>query len=68
MKIKEMLTEFYNAEDDELSKRKLSDTRKPTLTLSQIRKLRIMRDTEIMDKKNHLKIVSTIYGGDQPAQ
>jgi hypothetical protein len=68
MKIKEMLTEFYNAEDDELSKRKLSDTRTPTLTLSQIRKLRIMRDTEIMDKKNHLKIVSTIYGGDQPAQ
>lgn len=56
------LDEFYNAEQDQSTKIKSTDTRKTRLTLKDIRRLRRYRDIKRQEKLEHDQFVKTMYG------
>lgn len=60
------LNEFYNPEDDKLTKREPDDTRKSKLTLEELNKLRKVRDIRNAESIEHDKFVRTMYS--QPVQ
>lgn len=60
------LNEFYNPEEDKLTKREEDDTRKSKLTLEELNKLRKVRDIRNAEKVEHDKFVRTMYA--QPVQ
>jgi hypothetical protein len=55
------LDEFYNPENDKFSSRKIDDSRKPTLTLGMLNKLRKVRDIKKAEQLEYNKFVSTMY-------
>lgn len=59
------LDEFYNAEQDQSTKIKSTDTRKTRLTLKDIRRLRRYRDIKRQEKLEHDQFVKTMYGTDE---
>lgn len=56
------LDEFYNAEQDQSTKIKSTDTRKTRLTLKDIRRLRRYRDIKRQEKLEHDQFVKIMYG------
>lgn len=68
MFIREILKEFYSPEDDELSIAKMSDTRRPRISLRHLHKLRKMREIKQADKANHLKFVKVIYSAGKDSE
>jgi hypothetical protein len=60
------IDEFYNPEDDKVDSRAKGDTRKPTLTLEQLNKLRKIREIKKAEAIEHEKFVRVMYA--QPAQ
>ena len=61
MKAAELLVEFYNPQDDQLSKSSLDDTRRPRLTLLHLQKLRKSKDAQRYDKAQHLEFLPDMY-------
>ncbi len=66
MKGRELLHEFYEPSEDEVTKVDYDDTRRPRLTLSQIHRMRQSRDAERVDKKEYLDFLPSMY--DQSAE
>lgn len=67
MRASELLVEFYNPSDDKLGVVDINDTRRPRLTLMHIQRLRKSRDTERVDKAQHLQFIPDMYGvADEP--
>lgn len=66
MKAKHLLVEFYEPADDKLGQAKMSDTRRPRLTLIHLQKLRKARDVERYEKAQHVDFLPDMY--DQPSQ
>ena len=56
------LDEFYNPEEDHSQVRRKSDTRKPTLTLEIINKLRKTRDLERAEEARYKVFARKMYG------
>jgi hypothetical protein len=61
MRATDLLLEFYEPSSDSLSKREMSDTRRPKLTIRHLHKIRKMRDIEMMDRKAHLLRIKQVY-------
>lgn len=61
MNCKEILTEFYNPENDKLGVAHLDDTRRPRLTLMHLQRLRKSRDVERVDRAQHLEFLPDMY-------
>ena len=59
---KELLVEFYNPADDEFGKARMSDTRRPRLTLLHLQKLRKSRDIEKYENIEHSIFLPDMYG------
>ena len=55
------LNEFYNPELDNFIKRSKDDTRKVKLTLSEINKLRKVREIKKAEEIEHKKFVKMMY-------
>tara|TARA_B100001057_G_scaffold415491_1_gene433027 strand:+ start:1228 stop:1431 length:204 start_codon:yes stop_codon:yes gene_type:complete len=55
------LNEFYNPELDNFIKRSKDDTRKVQLTLSEINKLRKVREIKKAEEIEHKKFVKMMY-------
>tara|TARA_A100001391_G_scaffold194678_1_gene171190 strand:+ start:1217 stop:1420 length:204 start_codon:yes stop_codon:yes gene_type:complete len=55
------LNEFYNPELDNFIKRSKDDTRKVKLTLSEINKLRKVREIKKAEEVEHKKFVKMMY-------
>jgi hypothetical protein len=62
MKSNDLLTEFYNPENDKQGVAHFDDTRRPRLTLMHLQRLRKARDTERYDKAQYLNSLPEIYG------
>lgn len=62
MRAKELLVEYYDASDDKLGQAKMSDTRRPRLTMLHLSKLRKARDSEKYEKAQHLEFLPDMYG------
>jgi len=65
MMARELLVEFYDPAQDELSQWQYDDTHRPRLTLYHLHNLRNSKDAERVDKAAHLEFVPTMYN--QPA-
>ena len=61
MNARELLVEFYNPADDELGVAHMDDTRRPRLTLMHLQHLRKARDTERVDRAQHLEFLPDMY-------
>lgn len=61
MKFHEIVEENYFPEDDEQRVAKLSDTRRPRLSLKQLKRLRQIRELEKMEKQKHNDFVQIMY-------
>lgn len=57
---------MYAPEENQLFKRKLTDTRKPQLTLRQINRLRQIREMKKLEMKDRAEAWQTIYGQSEP--
>ena len=55
------LNEFYNPELDNFIKRSKDDTRKVKFTLSEINKLRKVREIKKAEELEHKKLVKMMY-------
>lgn len=66
MNAKELLVEFYDPAQDEITQADYDDTRRPRLTLSHIHRMRKSRDAERVDKKDYLDFLPSMY--DQAAE
>jgi len=55
------LDEFYNPEEDNYTRRKEDDTRKPVLTLRSINKLRKYRNVKKAEEKQQSDLASVMY-------
>lgn len=60
--LKQILNEYYDPEEDELNKARLSDTRRPRLTLRHLNKLRKVQELRQMELASHAEFVKTMYG------
>ena len=65
MKFRE-LREYYEAENDNFNTAKIDDTRKNTLTLNHLNKLRKKRELERLEKQQRTNDYSQIYS--KPAE
>lgn len=59
---------YYNAEQDNLGKNRISDTRKPRLTLYQLNKLKKMREAQSLENHMRTDTLEVIYGTPEEAQ
>ena len=66
MKIFEVDAGYYAPEDDNYTQAKLSDTRKPQLTLYHLNKLKKMRAARQLENLVRRDVLSLMYG--QPAE
>ena len=62
MRAKQLLVELYDPADDTLGQAKMSDSRRPRLTMLHIQKLRKSRDVEKYEKAEHLQFLPDMYG------
>ena len=62
MKARDLLVEYYDPADDELGQAKMTDTRRPRLTMVHLQKLRKSRDAEKYEKAQHLDFLPNMYG------
>lgn len=51
----------YQPEDDALTRREVSDSRKPSLTLRMINRLKLIRGHKKAERAEHLKLISNLY-------
>ncbi len=61
MKIRELITESYDVEDDEYTKIRISDSNRPRLTLKHLNKLRKLKDVRREEDKDRKAFVSVMY-------
>lgn len=62
------IDEFYNPENDKVDSRSKNDTRKPTLTLEQLNKLRKIREIKRAEEIEHSKFVRVMYAASAQPQ
>jgi hypothetical protein len=65
MRSNEFLLEYYEAEDDEYSNRKIDDVRRSRLTLKHLNRLRKQREIHSIEHANRTERVKTIYARPQ---
>jgi hypothetical protein len=58
----EMETGYYDPAEDKFNKRELNDTRKPTLTLKHLNKLKKMRALRTLEKLKREDLLAIMYG------
>lgn len=61
MRSNEFLIEYYDAEEDEYSDRKINDTRRSRLTLKHINRLRKQREIHKTEHASRTERVQQIY-------
>jgi hypothetical protein len=61
MRSREVLNEYYEAEDNEFAKRELDDTRKSRLTLKHLNRLRKQREVHNIEHANRLEKIKKVY-------
>lgn len=61
MKARELLIEFYDPANDELSQADYDDTRRPRLTLSSLSKMRKSRDAERIENQQYVEFLPSMY-------
>ena len=61
MRSREVLNEYYEAEDNEFAKRKIDDTRKSRLTLKHLNRLRKQREVHNIEHANRLEKIKKVY-------
>ena len=66
MRSKDILNEYYDAEDDNYNNRDIDDTRKSRLTLKHINRLRKQREVHNIEHATRTNRVKKIYA--KPAQ
>lgn len=62
MRIRELLVEFYDPDDDKLGVQSYDDTRRPRLTFHQIQRLRKSKDADMVDRLEHNDFLPLMYG------
>ena len=63
--LKQILNEYYDPEEDKLNQARLSDTRRPRLTLRHLNKLRKVRELRKMEQAAHSDFVKDMYGASE---
>jgi hypothetical protein len=58
----EISTGYYDPSEDNVTKRKLNDTRKPVLTLKHLNKLKKMRALRMLEKLKREDLLAVMYG------
>jgi len=66
MRSKDILNEYYDAEDDKYNNRQIDDTRKARLTLKHINRLRKQREVHNIENASRTQRIKKIYA--KPAQ
>ena len=61
MRSTEILNEYYDAENDDISNRKIDDVRKSRLTLKHINRLRKQREVHNVEHATRVERVKKIY-------
>jgi len=61
MRSNEFLVEYYDAEDNEFSNRKIDDTRRGRLTLKHLNKLRKQREVHATEYASRIESIKDIY-------
>jgi hypothetical protein len=61
MRSNEFLKEYYDAEDDDYSNRKIDDVRRSRLTLKHLNRLRKQREVHNVEHANRTQRVKKIY-------
>lgn len=61
MRSKELLVEYYEAEDNDFANRQIDDTRKSRLTLKHLNRLRKQREVHNIEHANRLKKIKQVY-------
>tara|TARA_B100001094_G_scaffold149053_1_gene144294 strand:- start:65 stop:268 length:204 start_codon:yes stop_codon:yes gene_type:complete len=61
MRSKDILNEYYDAENDDISNRKIDDVRKSRLTLKHINRLRKQREVHNIEHATRVERVKKIY-------
>jgi|TARA_B100001093_G_scaffold231961_1_gene222450 hypothetical protein len=61
MRSKDILNEYYDAENDDISNRKIDDVRKSRLTLKHINRLRKQREVHNVEHATRVERVKKIY-------
>ena len=62
----DILSGYYNAAEDEVNVRKLSDVRKPTLTLLHVNRLKKMRALKKLETLKREDLLGILYGPGEP--
>lgn len=63
----EIKTGYYDPAEDNVTQRKLNDTRKPKLTLKHLNKLKKMRALRMLEKLKREDLLDIMYG-DPPGE
>jgi hypothetical protein len=53
---------FYDPQSDDLNKHRLGDTRKPTLTLKMVNRLKKIRSTKNLEMVKKQELLGIMYG------
>jgi len=61
MRSTEILTEYYDAEDDHYNNRQIDDVRKSRLTLKHINRLRKQREVHNIEHASRMERIKKIY-------
>lgn len=61
MRSKDILNEYYDAENDDYNNRKIDDVRKKRLTLKHINRLRKQREVHKIEHATRLEKMKKIY-------
>lgn len=61
MKIKNIINENYDMEEDEYTRSRLADSRRPRLTLRHINKLRKLKDVRRLETAERAEFVKRMY-------
>jgi hypothetical protein len=60
-----IIREYYDAVDDNFTKRNVDDTRRARLTLKHVNKLRKMRELQELENQIHRERLQKIYGSSE---
>lgn len=60
-----IIREYYDAIDDNFTKRNVDDTRKARLTLRHVNKLRKLRELQELENQVHRERLQKIYGSSE---
>lgn len=61
MRSKELLNEYYDAEDDNYNNREIDDVRKSRLTLKHLNRLRKQREVHSIEHSSRLEKIKKVY-------